>query len=121
MSQVKKALYVSVALGTSLVYAQQAFATAKFDSQTIQGGMQGNTNTADSVVQTMVSYLLGFLGILAVLYALYGGFLILTAGSSEDNVKKGRKVLMHAIFGLIIIYLANSIIGFVITNLLGNA
>jgi hypothetical protein len=36
----------------------------------------------------MLGFVIGLLYFIAVLFALYGGFLILTAGGEEDRVKK---------------------------------
>lgn len=59
-----------------------------------------------------------FLGILAVCYGLYGGFLIMTAGGEDDKVKKGKQILIHVALGLVVIYLANSIVQWVLGSIL---
>ena len=59
-----------------------------------------------------------FLAILAVVYGLYGGFLMLTAGGEEEKMKKGRTILIQVAIGLIVIFLANSIVQFVLTKIL---
>ncbi len=59
-----------------------------------------------------------FLAIIAVIYGLYGGFLMLTAGGEEEKMKKGRTILIQVAIGLVVIFLANSIVQFVLTKIL---
>jgi len=56
-----------------------------------------------------VSFLL-LLAIIAVIYAIYGGFLILTDGGSDERNQKGRKVIINAILGIVVIFLAWTIV-----------
>jgi len=70
--------------------------------------------TFSSYVQDVVAYLLVFLGIVGVLYIIYAGFNILTAAGDEDKVKKSKSTVLHVIAGLILIFLAYSIVRFVI-------
>ncbi len=44
--------------------------------------------------------------VLVMLLVLYGGFLILTGGQSEDNVAKGKKFITYAMAGLAVALLA---------------
>ncbi len=68
-------------------------------------------------MQNLVENFMLFLGIIAVIYALYGGFKILTAGGNEDGVKSGKQILIQAGIGLVVIFLANSVVQFVLRNL----
>ena len=60
-------------------------------------------------------FIIGLLYFIAVAFALYGGFLILTAGGEEDRVKKWKTTLIQAVIGLIVIFLASQIISWVIS------
>ena len=51
---------------------------------------------------------------LAVIFVIYGGFVLLTAGGSEERVKSGRKILFNAVIGLAIAYGAFVIVGSVL-------
>lgn len=44
---------------------------------------------------------------------------MLTAGGDEEKVKKGRTILIQVGIGLIVIFLANSIVQFVLTKIIG--
>lgn len=65
-------------------------------------------------IQDVVAYLLLFIGIVGVLYIIYAGFNILTSGGDEDKVKKSKTTIFHVFIGLLLIFLAYSIVRFVI-------
>jgi len=46
------------------------------------------------------------LGIIAFLAIVYGGFLYLTAGAEAEKAERGKKVLVGAIIGMIIIFVS---------------
>ncbi|MFA6322753.1 MAG: IPT/TIG domain-containing protein, partial [Candidatus Buchananbacteria bacterium] len=71
-------------------------------------------------IMNVVRILLGFLGIVALLIALYGGFLWLSSAGNEEKIALGKKVLTGAVIGLVIIFLAFSIVSFIV-NMLGQA
>ncbi len=72
--------------------------------------------TADlkTTVVNIINWVLGLLGIIAVVMILYGGFVWLTASGNEENVTKAKNVLSAAIIGLVIILLAWAIINYVL-------
>ncbi|MFW0838141.1 MAG: hypothetical protein ACKKL5_04025 [Candidatus Komeilibacteria bacterium] len=76
----------------------------------------GNTDAKD-VVTNIIQVILGFLGLVAVIIILAGGFMWMTAGGNEDKVKKGRQLIINGIIGLIIILAAFSIATFVLNSL----
>jgi len=59
--------------------------------------------------------------ILNVVFALWGGFNILTAGGDEEKVKKGKTILIQAAIGLVVIFLASSIVQWIVSSILGTA
>ena len=66
--------------------------------------------TADNVVQSWLANLLTFLYLVAVLLGIWGGFNILTASWDEEKVKKGKTILLQTLGGVVVIFLAGSII-----------
>ena len=77
------------------------------------GGAGGLTGTIASLIRTAM----GFLGIIAVIITLYGGFLWMTAAGNDDKVKQARKVMMSGFIGLVIVVAAFTLATFVITQL----
>jgi Type IV secretion system pilin len=113
---IQKVLLSSLAV---TVGAQAQLASAiSFGEGNVSQGIQGTSKTADTAVQDLIGTAATFLAILAVVYAIYGGFNILTAGGAEDKVKKGKTILIQAAIGLVVIWLANSVVQWLITKLL---
>lgn len=55
------------------------------------------------VAGRFIQFALGFLGILAVLLIMYGGFIWMTSGGDEEKIKKAKGVLQSSVIGLVII------------------
>lgn len=62
----------------------------------------------------IVKYLMTFLGIIAVVIILLGGFKWMTAAGNEDKVTEAKKLIIAGVIGLIIILCAFAIVTFVI-------
>jgi len=69
-------------------------------------------------VMSIVNVLLGFLGILAIIIILWGGFRWLTSGGNEEKVGEAKKIITAGIIGLVIIFTAYAIATFVIEQLI---
>ncbi|MEK7452345.1 MAG: pilin [Patescibacteria group bacterium] len=69
--------------------------------------------TIASIIQTA----LGFLGIIAVVIILLGGFKWMTSGGNEDKVKGAKKLIFSGIIGLVIVLSSFAIAQFVVGNL----
>jgi len=72
----------------------------------------------ESTVGTIINIVLSLVGVILVVLIVYAGFLWMTAGGNEDNVKTAKTILKNAIIGLIVTLLAYGIASFVLTNLL---
>ena len=114
----KKLLYALV--GTTLI-AQNNVASAELKLFKWNEAQLGwSTESVDLAIITIIQTISQFAMLLAVLYAVFGWFTILTAAGDEEKVKKWRTIIFHAILWLIVIYLAYSIISWII-NILFNA
>lgn len=70
-----------------------------------------------ALVGNLVNVFISVLGIIFVILIVYAGFLYMTAGGEEDNVKKAKKLLSQSIIGLIIIISAYAISFFIFESL----
>jgi len=68
------------------------------------------------VAVNIIQLALGFLGILAVIIILIGGFKWMTAAGNEEQIEDAKKVLIAGIIGLVIILGSWAIASFVITQ-----
>ena len=109
-SFVKFALIASALSSTLVPLAAHGQATT-FSIESIDIGL----GTADlrTTVINILRWALGFMTLLAVVFIIYGGFMWLTAGGSEDRVEKAKQIITAAVIGLIIILLAWAIVIFV--------
>lgn len=74
------------------------------------------TADLESTVVNVVQWVLGFLGLIAVIMILIGGFQWLTSGGNEEKVASAKKVISAAVIGLIVVLLAWAIVIFVVAN-----
>ncbi|MCX6793326.1 MAG: pilin [Candidatus Falkowbacteria bacterium] len=70
------------------------------------------------IVARVIRIILGFLGIVAVIIILLGGFKWMTAAGNEDKVAEARKLIISGVIGLVIIMAAFGIAQFVINGLM---
>jgi len=86
----------------------------------VKVGTVGSTfglGTADrqSTVIRVVQWVLGFLGLIAVIMIIYGGFMLLTVGQGNaDRAASSKTIIIAAVVGLVIILLAWAIVTFVV-------
>lgn len=71
----------------------------------------GPTNIRD-LIRTILNYLLGFLGLIAVIMIIYAGFLYVTSGTNEDNIGKAKNIILYAIVGIVVILASAAIVNF---------
>ncbi len=69
------------------------------------------------IVGRVIQIVLSLLGVIAVGLIIYAGFMIMTAAGSEDKVGEGKKILVNAVVGLLVILSAVAIVQFVLNAL----
>jgi hypothetical protein len=83
----------------------------------IGGTGLGTADLKDTIVGVL-NIALGFLGIVAVIIILMGGFKYMTAGGDTAKVDKAKQLIYAGIIGLVIILAAYAVATFVISNIL---
>jgi len=58
------------------------------------------------IIKRIINIVMGFLGMLAVLVILFGGFKWMTAGGNKEQVEKAQQLLVNGVIGLIVIFSA---------------
>ena len=96
-------------------------------AQALDTGMNYVSNTVElgdtdprTVAASVINAILGFLGIIAVVIILLGGFKWMTAGGNEEKVEEAQKLIKAGIIGLIIILAAWGIASFVLNTLINS-
>lgn len=103
----------------TIVFAQ-ASTTDTFGVSQVNNSIGLVSTDIRVIVGRIIQIILSLLGVIAVGLIIYAGFTIMTAGGSEDKVGEGKKILVNAIVGLVVILSAVAIVQFVL-NALSNA
>ena len=72
-----------------------------------------NSDPRETAVK-IINTALGFLGLIAVVIVLYGGFMWMTAAGNEERISKAKQILTAGIIGLVIIAMAWAIASYVV-------
>ena len=68
----------------------------------------------NSIINFLLKNIAFPLGVVAILY---GGFMIMTSGGSEERVKKGKTALEFAVYGIILAFAGWLIVGTILSSL----
>jgi len=73
-----------------------------------------------SFVQGLLSFVIGAVALVAVVMLIWNGVMYITAGGDEGKVEKATKGITNAVIGLVICFIAELIVRFVISLVMGN-
>lgn len=118
-------MVASLGLAASMTVPVAVFAQA--DSLTvndlgvnaIQGTVKLGSGDVRSTAARIINVALGFLGIIAVVIVLIGGFQYMISGGNDTKTAEARQLIFAGIIGLAIILSAWAITSFVISRLIG--
>ena len=79
--------------------------------------LNGQADNIPLLVGNIINYVLGVLGVLALVMFIYGGLIWMTSGGAPDQIKKGRNTLVWAILGLALIFFSYALLNFILTAL----
>lgn len=79
----------------------------------------GNVNTPQKLIGQIINSVLGLVGSIALLMFIWGGFQWMTAAGSSEKVEKGKKTLMWAALGMVVIFSSYALVTYVIKNVIG--
>jgi prepilin signal peptidase PulO-like enzyme (type II secretory pathway) len=81
------------------------------------GNGLASDQTLPELIINIIELLLLFAGSIAVLFIIIGGFQYITSGGNEETAEKGRKTLVNAVIGMVVIILSYTIITVIQTTL----
>ena len=107
------------ATGAAIAVLAPLAAFAQVDTGGTLGATFGLGTGTDvkSAIVNIVKFLLTFLGLIAVIIILYGGFRWMTSQGDQGHVDEAKKIISAGVIGLIIIVSAYAIATFVINSL----
>lgn len=116
---------VTVAMALIVLTPVLAFSLPALAALDPWGGQEGVVNNIGlgskdprDIAAAVIKVILGFLGIIAVVIILLGGFKWMTAGGNEDKVGEAKKLIIAGVIGLVIILAAFAIAIFVLDSLI---
>ncbi|NQU77138.1 hypothetical protein HQ544_00400 [Candidatus Falkowbacteria bacterium] len=102
-------------------------ASAQVDTNTWQnkldttaGGSTGyniEQKNLEATVGQIIKLVLSFLGIILLIFIIYGGFLWMTSSGEEEKVEKAKKIISSAAIGVLIVIVAYTITYFVLLSI----
>lgn len=93
------ALSASVLMATTGSAKAQGFSTGNINTLTLANPGGG----INQLIGNIVNIALYFIGIIAVIYLIWGGVTYITAGGDAEKAGKGRIAITNAIIGIIIV------------------
>lgn len=70
------------------------------------------------IIARVIKLILGLTGVLALIMFIIGGITWMTSAGNVEQVKRGKSTLVWAVLGLAIIFLAYSIVHFIIEKII---
>ena len=121
LANIAKLATAGVGLST-LAMNSAAFATASggLNFGTVNTQIAGTTASANDSITGIFNNLALFIGLIAVVYGVYGGYLYLTASGEEEQTKKAKTIFKQVAIGILIIFLAYSIVTTLLSTLFGS-
>lgn len=87
------------------------------DNQTNSGDTNNPLFGQSGIITKVVQILVVIVGILAVITMILSGLKIITSGGNADSAASGRRGVIYAIIGLLMAFLAQAIVTFVLSKL----
>ena len=91
--------------------------TEQGDGSDFAGAAGLSSGNLVDTISSVIRVALGFLGVIAVVIILLGGFKWMTSGGNDEKVKKAKALIFQGIIGLVIVLSSYAIASFVITSI----
>ena len=82
-----------------------------------EAGYDPEKKDIDAIYARIIKIWLSVFGIVFLVLIIYGGFIWMTAGGSEEKVTKARQIIINSAIGLAIVMMAYAITWFVVYQL----
>ncbi|MFH0891778.1 MAG: pilin [Candidatus Falkowbacteria bacterium] len=117
-------LFIIILNTAGLFFGAAAFAQSDADNL-LWGGFESNVQETTGlgnedpreIVARVINILLGFLGIIAVLIIILGGFRWMLSGGDSERADESRRMIVSGILGILLILAAFAIAQFILNSL----
>ncbi len=76
----------------------------------------GENTSLRQYILNVLNFGLTFLGLIAVAFIVYAGFLYVTSAGDDGNMEKAKKIILYAVIGILVILAAFALVNTVIQN-----
>lgn len=105
-------------MGSGEAAAQDNFWSASGHLDNIAKSVNLKKNDAPTIIGTIISGVLGFLGVLFLIIIIYGGLRLMAAGGNEETVQGARATIKWAIIGVMFVIGAYALSYYVVNQVL---
>ena len=115
-----KSLKRSVYYLSFVLLLAPSYVLAQLSAPRNEFGLPGDTgSTITGEVGIYVNLFLGLVGLIAVVFLVYGGFRYITSGGNEESAEAAKKIITNSIIGLIVIIMSYIIVTVIINAFFG--
>ncbi|MFA5129205.1 MAG: hypothetical protein WC445_04630 [Patescibacteria group bacterium] len=86
----------------------------------VAGIPQEGESSIPARIGSIISYALGFVGVVFLILMIAGGLMWMTAAGNDERVNKAKSLITNAVIGMVIVFSAYAITYFVTETLLGD-
>jgi uncharacterized membrane protein len=84
------------------------------NSASVNGTGYNTSVSFDAMISNIITMVLSLIGVVFVIFLIYGGFLWMTASGNETKTDKSKQIIKESIIGLVVVFGAYAISYFVI-------
>ncbi|MDP5039119.1 MAG: pilin [Candidatus Gracilibacteria bacterium] len=99
----------------SIFYIYSSYAM-DFGTDKVDNKLKGGTGDFITTITNIISYLVGLVFLIAIVYGIYAGFQILVSGGDDGKVKEGKKTMIYVVIGLTILLISSVIVNWAINT-----
>jgi cytochrome bd-type quinol oxidase subunit 2 len=103
-----------ISLAAMTLLPASAFAAAEIPG--ITPVTPSNDMSIANLLSTIITWILGLSGAIAVLFLILGGLQYITSSGNKDKAEQAKQTILYAVIGLIVIALSFVIVAFVSQN-----
>ena len=93
---------------------QDAFAGSHLNDAATAAGYDTTQGDALGKAGSIISVVIGLLGVIFLILTIYGGFLWMTAAGNEKQVEKAKNIISRAAIGVVIVLAAYAVTYFIL-------
>lgn len=79
-----------------------------------EGCSNGSSKSVNEIVIMIINVFSWIVGVVAVIFAIYAGFIYVTSGGEQSKIKLAKDTLLYVVIGLVVVALSQVLVQFVL-------